>query len=465
MDGTISVEKGYTLFQVLMDFSNHSEEKIRTLQSSTESFDDNMQTTYDTATWVSAIPLFVLTFINIVANGVILLVFLRSKSIRKCRNVYILSLAFSDFFVGLTMPFAITETINRQWTFSSDACLVYLTIRGSLLLISVSSVVLLTVDRWWSINFPISYRVRQSRRTATVLVVTIWVVSLILHIPINFTTNILNSTSTRSYCIFPESHRTKLTISSSVISCFLPVVILLFLNIGINVKLFKRRNSKKLRRSLSTNESSALYTRKFSLDSNYSSSTTSDDGNIVQKVVDPRRNSYFFIMSKRPSTTRPIPFYHRQSSIATPNFQQKSIDSESNAPRSASSSLKQNVPTRKQSDDIVRDFLVRQDKKAILSLSLLAVVCVICRIPFYFLSIVQIACGDCIPDWTIILTFWICVANSAINPFLYGFGNTYLRKTLRSFLRRSILDKVKIKEALRYCSRSESMDTNILTEV
>ena len=63
------------------------------------------------------------------------------------------------------------------------ACHLYQTVRCSLLYVSLLSILLISVDRWWSIHYPFTYRVRQSKRLAAVAVAAVWLASFAMHVP------------------------------------------------------------------------------------------------------------------------------------------------------------------------------------------------------------------------------------------------------------------------------------------
>lgn len=426
--------------------------------------------------WISTIPLVALVVINMLANGAILIIFCKTKSIRKCRNIYILSLAVADLFIGLSMPFSIVETLNKRWILSQSLCSMYLVLRYSLFFISILNIILLTVDRWWSINFPFSYRVRQSRRTAIILVVLCWIISFTFHIPsvifwesISATKdNLTHINREESYCNAPFEGNFIFTLCVSLFEFIIPLVLLFVLNIGIYIKLLRRRNTKKIRRSMSTSDTYLIFNRKSSSDSSKSgnSEETPERATFLTGIKhDKKRFSVVFHNSRKYSMVN-----HKvaKSGLLSKNVsgRRRSLDTAMlmGGIKNRNSGQRQSFPTRKQSDDIVKDFLLRQDKKAILSLGLLALVAFVCWTPFSVTTVVKAWNPQCIPDWITLFLYWILAANSAINPFLYGIGNSDFRKVLRSWV--SCLDhqQNKFQEALVYCQLQQSAELETLRE-
>lgn len=400
--------------------------------------------------WIAAIPLIATVLVNLFANGAIILIYIRKRCIRRCRNIYILSIAVADFLIGLSMPLSIVETLSRKWIFWPFSCWVFLMVRYSLFFISFISIILLTLDRWWSINFPFSYRIRQSRTMAAIIVVCCWLVSFILHIPLilgweNF--DALEMTTAETYCRVPPKRNVILTVCAFVLEYFIPLTCLIFLNFGIYFKLSRRRNTKKIRRSMSSSDAYMLYSRKTSSDSGGSNSYTNNnnfdemsDTVVCTHTPDIKRHSVFLYTSRRSSSfLYKVPKSSLSNMSRTQhNGRRMSVDTATLVKTRGNGHCivhqKPSFPSRKQSDDVVKDFLVRQDKKAILSLGLLTLVAAVCWTPYTISSVVYAFCDSCIPPWLSVFFYWIMAANSTINPFLYGIGNPDFRRVLRSWM-------------------------------
>lgn len=52
----------------------------------------------------ATLPMLAITVVTITANGAILAMFLSRRALRRCKNLYFVSLALEDFLVGLSMP-------------------------------------------------------------------------------------------------------------------------------------------------------------------------------------------------------------------------------------------------------------------------------------------------------------------------------------------------------------------------
>ncbi|ESP02568.1 hypothetical protein LOTGIDRAFT_138181 [Lottia gigantea] len=336
-------------------------------------YGDSLQNTSFVVSWVQTIPLVLVTCVTLVANGAILVMFVTTKSFRRCRNIYIASLAMADFLIGCTMPLSIMESVYYPWSPIGVACHIYLIARHSLLYVSLLSILLISIDRWWSINYPFSYRVRQSRRLAISAVTFSWFLSFVLNIPpIVIMTDFQQHNSSKVYnkrCNSPHETHFVYLLVTSVVEYLCPLVALWILNCSI----------------------------------------------------------YFRIRNQ---------FHNVRKQISRKN---------------SMSNITGVSGTRKQSDDLVREMMVKQDKKAACSLGMMVIVFTVCWTPHMVVQVINSKCGQCLPEIITNVTFWILVINSAINPFLYGLLNKEYRKVLGRWMHcYSRRRTFRIKEAVMY---------------
>ena len=84
-------------------------------------------------------------------------------------------------------------------------------------------------------------------------------------------------------------------------------------------------------------------------------------------------------------------------------------------------------------EDLVHELLVKQDQKAACCLGLLLAACTLCWLPFAFVALVRANCPLCVSDSALAVCRWLLLANSAVNPFLYGLLNAQFRNILRQW--------------------------------
>ncbi|XP_062583976.1 histamine H3 receptor-like [Saccostrea cucullata] len=384
----------------------------------------------------SSLLLIVATIVNILAHFVIALIFLKSRPFRQSRHYYILSVAFSDFFTGMTTPFLIVESMNSRWTLDPYLCPMFLVVRHSMMFISLLSVLLFTLDRWWSITYPLSYRARQSQQKSVLVLIIVWIFAAIVHIPAIFVWNsqYMNNGFKLTFCLYPYNFDRIYTISSTLLEFFLPIASLLTLNVSIYVVLVRRRNATEIRRSLSTSER-AVRSRK---------------DNLYPCCIPNCHCKSTKANRLQPRSTQMVK-NHSASELPTP-ANNISIDSRSRSLEAVSAVSCQYNFLRKESDNLVRDFLLRQSMRALCSVGILTICAILFRSPYVIAILVNVfSCP--VPSGILIFLQNLTVINASINPFLYNLGNKTIKKTIRSCIKSKLKKTDKFGENLAsmYC--------------
>ncbi|XP_047457676.1 trace amine-associated receptor 13c-like [Mugil cephalus] len=99
------------------------------------------------------------------------------KQLHTPTNLLLLSLAVSDFFVGLLMIFQIT-LIDGCWYFDELVCIFYLVLDTVITSSSVGTMVLISVDRYAAICYPLHYPTKVTQRRVQICVSLCWICSL-----------------------------------------------------------------------------------------------------------------------------------------------------------------------------------------------------------------------------------------------------------------------------------------------
>lgn len=143
-----------------------------------------------------------LAIFTVCGNVLVLHAIRTEKNLRTVSNLFILSLAFADLAVGLfVMPLSAATIIAGRWPFSPVICQMWLSIdyvaRYFTSLVqkktqridffffcllpsstaSIFNLVLLSLDRYWAVVYPLRYLRKRTRRRATIFILIVWFVS------------------------------------------------------------------------------------------------------------------------------------------------------------------------------------------------------------------------------------------------------------------------------------------------
>ncbi|XP_017291731.1 trace amine-associated receptor 13c-like [Kryptolebias marmoratus] len=122
----------------------------------------------------------VLSFISLITAALNLLVILSVSHFRQLHtptNILLLSLAVSDFLVGLlSMP---AELFRRYscWVLGDTLCSVYIYVASIIVSSSIGNIVLISIDRYVAICDPLHYPTKISVSKAKVCVCLCWIIS------------------------------------------------------------------------------------------------------------------------------------------------------------------------------------------------------------------------------------------------------------------------------------------------
>ncbi|XP_043462047.1 adenosine receptor A2a-like [Leptopilina heterotoma] len=110
----------------------------------------------------------------IFGNGLVIIIFIRERKLRRRTNYYIISLAVADLLVGLfAIPFAILASIGLP--INLHACLFTVSVLIVLCTISIFCLVAVSIDRYWAIIYPMAYSRIVRTKTAIGIICICWI--------------------------------------------------------------------------------------------------------------------------------------------------------------------------------------------------------------------------------------------------------------------------------------------------
>ena len=138
-------------------------------------------------TWQLLLPGLLLAAFNVVVlvgNSLVIMSVFTCKKLRTITNTYIVSLAFSDLFLGiLVLPFSGTKEVLTEWPFGKIWCDMWLAIDVWLCTASILNLCAISFDRYLAITRPFKYQAMVSPLKAKLLVAGVWVVAFLVCLP------------------------------------------------------------------------------------------------------------------------------------------------------------------------------------------------------------------------------------------------------------------------------------------
>ncbi|XP_068590293.1 trace amine-associated receptor 13c-like [Cebidichthys violaceus] len=121
-----------------------------------------------------------ISLLTVTLNLVVIISISHFKQLHTPTNLLLLSLAVSDFFVGLLMFFQIV-LIDGCWLLGDIMCILYIVLDYIITSASVGTMVLISVDRYVAICDPLHYPNKVTQKTVKICVCLCWICSAFLY--------------------------------------------------------------------------------------------------------------------------------------------------------------------------------------------------------------------------------------------------------------------------------------------
>ena len=146
-------------------------------------------------TVLKSLAYFVILILSLIGNGCILLVIYKNKNLRRNINFFVLNMAVSDLFNPLTiMPVHLVMIISgspswrvdNPWILGNILCKLCYFLPDVSLTVSIESLLLISVDRFIAVVFPLKAR-HFSTKVHLICIGCTWIIAIAVHAPYFYT--------------------------------------------------------------------------------------------------------------------------------------------------------------------------------------------------------------------------------------------------------------------------------------
>ncbi|XP_014676640.1 PREDICTED: neuropeptide Y receptor type 2-like [Priapulus caudatus] len=164
--------------------------------------------THRTALTVGLVVAYGVVFlIGLVGNILVFLTVARYRSMRTLTYTFLVNLAVGDIMVVVVcMPLTLGYTVYRAWLYGDVMCRLMPFVQGVSVSVSVLTLLVVSVDRYYKIYHPVKARVIFHSRHVRAIVAVVWIVSTLLMLPFLFVSRTLTDDVGVTICTEHWSH-------------------------------------------------------------------------------------------------------------------------------------------------------------------------------------------------------------------------------------------------------------------
>ncbi|VDP15113.1 unnamed protein product [Onchocerca flexuosa] len=398
---------------------------------------------------IIAIVLIVLIFFVVIGNTFVILSVIIYKRMRTFTNKLLTSLATADFLVGLfVMPLSLLDLLlDHVWPFDMLLCQIWSTSDVLFCTASILNLCVISIDRYLAISDPLKYSRTRNRKTAALLLGSVWLISLIVcsppwifHSDDYYTTidvNISEATSCLNIIVCGYPNGIMYRIYSSMASFFIPLLLMC----SVYWKIF---------RIVSTREK--LLWNSINMKSYDKSNTTIQTS--ASQIRD--RNSYYspngMLYSEEESMSEKCATHdlmYNAISVDTPTHRMDTDDGKlariaqqchlKLQPRYLLAKAHDRYQTSgpgKFTSNSREKIVYMKERKALKTIAILFFAFSICWLPFFVIYLIEVlvSSSNTIMYTTKEIFLWLGYSNSILNPIIYTMYNHDFRRCFRDLL-------------------------------
>lgn len=162
---------------------------------------------------------------TILINGLIILVYCRTRSLRTSFSIYIVNLSVSEFLLGiLSMPGNFVISWYGYWPYSFGLCSVVSTSGQIFSSAARFAHVLISFNRLWAVTFPLSFKLHHTVRMSVFIVLVTWMLLLAVHLPVTIPGRMWASVDDK-LCLINTSFQYTTAVAEETVAFTLPEIL------------------------------------------------------------------------------------------------------------------------------------------------------------------------------------------------------------------------------------------------
>ena len=170
----------------------------------------------------------ILMLLTVTGNFLVIVSYKINYQLQTINNMFLVSLACSDLIIGVvSMSLYPVYMITGTWTLGPALCDTWLCIDYTLSMASVANLMLICLDRYFSVTKPFTYRAKRTTKRACIFIVLAWVLSFLLWSPAIIIWPRVRERTVGDQCFIQFLEEDKsLTVITAIIAFYLPVIIM-----------------------------------------------------------------------------------------------------------------------------------------------------------------------------------------------------------------------------------------------
>ncbi|XP_052058942.1 D(2) dopamine receptor-like [Mytilus californianus] len=372
------------------------------------------------------ITLTTLVLVTIIGNLIVLLAFIKESKLRKeAFNYFIFNLAITDFLVAITaMTFYTIDTVLGYWPFGPAMCAFWIYADYAMTFASVFTLTAISIDRFWSVTWPIHYRNNSTIKKTIIMIAIVWVCVFTIWTP-PFIGDRLNHNEEYS-CIWEPNENREFIIVVDVIGHYLPCSLMVISYIKVLAVMRKRGKIKP------KNHVNVRSTR----NEDYTNNTTVSS--INSKIQDPTINTQNKLSNDTTKshdknvTNNQIVFVSSSQDYRPLASDQQTSTSSSQTSQRMQRENRWTNDTKDTTDEVKYN---KSERKIFITLSYVVLSYLIFWFPFYVTWDIYAFHPDLVPPLLYTVMFWMTYINSTLNPIIYAYTNKDFRRSFWKIMR------------------------------